>query len=101
VPAGPIDVSLRPRQAGAPQSSANIPASIASSAKRTSSGATSTSPTAIPWLFNTPGADGLKTGHIEASGYGLVGSAIRGGQRIILVAAALPARKTAPTKAPA
>jgi D-alanyl-D-alanine carboxypeptidase (penicillin-binding protein 5/6) len=34
-------------------------------------------PNRNPLLFNTPGADGLKTGHIEASGYGLVGSAIR------------------------
>jgi D-alanyl-D-alanine carboxypeptidase (penicillin-binding protein 5/6) len=43
-------------------------------------------PNRNPLLFNTPGADGLKTGHIDASGYGLVGSAIRGGERIILVA---------------
>ncbi|HWD25788.1 MAG TPA: D-alanyl-D-alanine carboxypeptidase family protein [Rhizomicrobium sp.] len=38
-----------------------------------------------PLLGAVPGADGLKTGHLEAAGYGLVGSAIRGGQRIILV----------------
>ena len=31
------------------------------------------------------GADGLKTGHLAASGFGLVGSAARGGHRIILV----------------
>ncbi|MEI9993741.1 MAG: D-alanyl-D-alanine carboxypeptidase family protein [Rhizomicrobium sp.] len=43
-------------------------------------------PNRNPLLFNTPGADGLKTGHIEASGYGLVGSALRGGQRLIVVA---------------
>jgi serine-type D-Ala-D-Ala carboxypeptidase (penicillin-binding protein 5/6) len=43
-------------------------------------------PNRNPLLFNTPGADGLKTGHIEASGYGLVGSAVRGGQRLIVVA---------------
>jgi D-alanyl-D-alanine carboxypeptidase (penicillin-binding protein 5/6) len=30
-------------------------------------------------------ADGLKTGHTEAGGYGLVGSADRGGRRVILV----------------
>lgn len=31
------------------------------------------------------GADGLKTGHTDDSGYGLVGSAIQGGQRRIIV----------------
>ena len=50
-------------------------------------------PNRNPLLFNTPGADGLKTGHIEASGYGLVGSAIRNGQRIILVASGLASEK--------
>jgi D-alanyl-D-alanine carboxypeptidase (penicillin-binding protein 5/6) len=50
-------------------------------------------PNRNPLLFNTPGADGLKTGHIEASGYGLVGSAIRGGQRIIVVASGLASEK--------
>ncbi len=38
-----------------------------------------------PLLDAVPGADGLKTGHLEASGYSLVGSAVRGGQRLILV----------------
>lgn len=32
-----------------------------------------------------PGADGLKTGHTDAAGYGIVVSAKRGAQRIILV----------------
>lgn len=31
------------------------------------------------------GADGLKTGHLAASGFGLVGSAVHGGHRLILV----------------
>ncbi len=31
------------------------------------------------------GADGLKTGHLQASGYGLVGSAVVGGHRLVLV----------------
>ncbi len=31
------------------------------------------------------GADGLKTGHLASSGFGLVGSAVRGGHRLILV----------------
>jgi len=37
-----------------------------------------------PLLREAPGADGLKTGHIQESGYGLVGSTLRDGQRIIL-----------------
>ena len=35
------------------------------------------------------GADGLKTGHTEAAGYGLVGSAVKGDRRLILVIAGL------------
>ena len=50
-------------------------------------------PNRNPVLFNTPGADGLKTGHIEASGYGLVASAERGGQRVILVINGLHSEK--------
>ena len=38
-----------------------------------------------PLLYNTPGADGLKTGHTEAAGYGLTASAERDGRRLILV----------------
>lgn len=38
-----------------------------------------------PLLGRFVGADGLKTGHTEASGYGLVASAERGGQRRIMV----------------
>ena len=36
------------------------------------------------------GADGLKTGHTEEAGYGLVGSAVKGDRRLILVIAGLP-----------
>ena len=50
-------------------------------------------PNRNPVLFNTPGADGLKTGHIEASGYGLVASAQRDGRRIILVVNGLHSEK--------
>ncbi len=32
-----------------------------------------------------PGTDGLKTGHLESSGYGVTASAVRNGQRLILV----------------
>ena len=38
-----------------------------------------------PLVYGTQGADGLKTGHTEESGYGLVGSADRDGQRVIMV----------------
>ncbi len=37
-----------------------------------------------PLLTMDFGADGLKTGNIDASGYGLVGSAVQNGQRLIL-----------------
>jgi D-alanyl-D-alanine carboxypeptidase (penicillin-binding protein 5/6) len=50
-------------------------------------------PNRNPLLFNTPGADGLKTGHIDISGYGLVGSALRNGQRIIVVANGMASEK--------
>jgi D-alanyl-D-alanine carboxypeptidase (penicillin-binding protein 5/6) len=45
-------------------------------------------------LDTTPGADGLKTGHTEEAGYGLVGSAIRDGRRLILVVNGLPDMRT-------
>jgi serine-type D-Ala-D-Ala carboxypeptidase (penicillin-binding protein 5/6) len=35
------------------------------------------------------GADGLKTGHTQEAGYGLVGSAIQGGRRIVFVVTGL------------
>ena len=38
-----------------------------------------------PLLGSFPGADGLKTGHTDESGYGLVGSAVRDGKRRIFV----------------
>ncbi len=38
-----------------------------------------------PLLYTNSGADGLKTGHTEESGYGLTGSAKRGDRRLILV----------------
>jgi serine-type D-Ala-D-Ala carboxypeptidase (penicillin-binding protein 5/6) len=39
------------------------------------------------------GADGLKTGHLAVSGYGLVGSAARAGHRLILVLNGLKSEK--------
>ncbi|MEM7651870.1 MAG: D-alanyl-D-alanine carboxypeptidase family protein [Pseudomonadota bacterium] len=38
-----------------------------------------------PLLYRDIGADGMKTGHTEASGYGLVSSVERNGRRLILV----------------
>ncbi|WP_298728164.1 D-alanyl-D-alanine carboxypeptidase family protein [uncultured Ferrovibrio sp.] len=38
-----------------------------------------------PLLYKSIGADGLKTGHTEAAGYGLTASAKRGDRRLILV----------------
>lgn len=46
-----------------------------------------------PLLYKNIGADGLKTGHTEASGYGLAGSAIRGGRRVIMVVNGLNSEK--------
>ena len=42
-------------------------------------------PNRNPLLYLNMGADGLKTGHTEVSGFGLVGSAVREGRRLILV----------------
>lgn len=38
-----------------------------------------------PLLFTNSGADGLKTGHLNESGFGLVASALQDGRRLILV----------------
>ncbi|HYD17980.1 MAG TPA: D-alanyl-D-alanine carboxypeptidase family protein [Patescibacteria group bacterium] len=46
-----------------------------------------------PLLGRVPGADGLKTGHTEAAGYGLVGSAQRDGRRVILVLNGMSSKK--------
>jgi D-alanyl-D-alanine carboxypeptidase (penicillin-binding protein 5/6) len=43
-----------------------------------------------PLLYKDIGADGVKTGHTDEAGYGLVGSAVRNGRRIIIVVAGLP-----------
>jgi D-alanyl-D-alanine carboxypeptidase (penicillin-binding protein 5/6) len=38
-----------------------------------------------PLLYKSLGADGLKTGHTEEAGYGLTGSAVQDGRRLVLV----------------
>jgi D-alanyl-D-alanine carboxypeptidase (penicillin-binding protein 5/6) len=44
-------------------------------------------------VYGTDGADGLKTGHTEESGYGLVGSAQRRDQRVIMVLNGMTSKK--------
>jgi serine-type D-Ala-D-Ala carboxypeptidase (penicillin-binding protein 5/6) len=57
--------------------------------KRMGSGAVITQGNRNPLLGRVAGADGIKTGHTEEAGYGLVGSAERGGQRLVTVIAGL------------
>jgi len=38
-----------------------------------------------PLLYRNMGVDGIKTGHTEAAGYGLIASALRDGRRVITV----------------
>ncbi|MCA3560916.1 MAG: D-alanyl-D-alanine carboxypeptidase [Aestuariivirga sp.] len=42
-----------------------------------------------PLLKDYPGADGMKTGYTREAGYGLIGSALRDGRRLIMVIAGL------------
>lgn len=49
-----------------------------------------TQPNRNPLLKELAGADGIKTGHLSVSGFGLVGSAVRDGQRRIIVLQGLP-----------
>ncbi len=46
-----------------------------------------------PLLYRDTGADGLKTGYTQASGYGLAASAIRNGRRIVMVLTGLPSAR--------
>jgi serine-type D-Ala-D-Ala carboxypeptidase (penicillin-binding protein 5/6) len=46
-----------------------------------------------PLLGSYPGADGVKTGHTDESGYGLIGSAVRDGRRLIVVVNGLRSTK--------
>lgn len=50
-------------------------------------------PNRNPLLYSFKGADGLKTGHTEESGYGLVGSAKINGERRIIVVNGLGSEK--------
>jgi D-alanyl-D-alanine carboxypeptidase (penicillin-binding protein 5/6) len=46
-----------------------------------------------PLLYKNTGADGIKTGHTEAAGYGLTASAVREGRRIVMVLNGMPSMK--------
>ena len=46
-----------------------------------------------PLLYDNDGADGLKTGHTEESGYSVTGSVKRGERRIVIVLGGLPTMK--------
>jgi D-alanyl-D-alanine carboxypeptidase (penicillin-binding protein 5/6) len=46
-----------------------------------------------PLLYKDMGADGLKTGHTDESGYSLTGSIVRGDRRVILVISGLASMK--------
>ena len=51
-----------------------------------------------PVIYRNIGADGLKTGHTEAGGYGLTASAERNNRRLILVINGLPSKKLRSTE---
>lgn len=55
-------------------------------------------PNRNPLLDLVDGADGLKTGHTEESGYGLVGSAIMDGERRIIVVNGLDSERARATE---
>ena len=46
-----------------------------------------------PLIYKNMGADGLKTGHTQVSGYGLTGSATRGDRRLVMVVNGLQSKK--------
>jgi serine-type D-Ala-D-Ala carboxypeptidase (penicillin-binding protein 5/6) len=51
-----------------------------------------------PLLYKVAGADGLKTGHTDESGYSLIGSVVRGERRIIVVVSGLASMKDRATE---
>lgn len=46
-----------------------------------------------PLLYRNVGADGLKTGHTELAGYGLIGTAVKDGRRVLMVVNGLASEK--------
>jgi D-alanyl-D-alanine carboxypeptidase (penicillin-binding protein 5/6) len=51
-----------------------------------------------PLLYRNIGADGLKTGHTDESGFSLTGSVVRGDRRVILVVSGLSSMKARATE---
>ena len=51
-----------------------------------------------PTIYQNIGADGLKTGHTEAGGYGLTASAVRKNRRLVLVINGLQSKKSRSTE---
>lgn len=51
-----------------------------------------------PLIYKDMGADGLKTGHTQESGYGLAASAVRKDRRLVLVVNGLPSKKLRSTE---
>jgi D-alanyl-D-alanine carboxypeptidase (penicillin-binding protein 5/6) len=47
-----------------------------------------------PLLYKNIGCDGIKTGHTESGGYGIVASVVQGDRRLILVANGLPSEQS-------
>lgn len=47
-----------------------------------------------PLLYKDIGADGMKTGHAEEAGYGLIGTGVRDGRRVIMVLNGMPSMKS-------
>jgi serine-type D-Ala-D-Ala carboxypeptidase (penicillin-binding protein 5/6) len=43
-----------------------------------------------PLLYRNMGVDGLKTGHTDAAGYGLIATGVRDGRRLVMVVNGLP-----------
>ncbi|MAF68038.1 MAG: D-alanyl-D-alanine carboxypeptidase [Micavibrio sp.] len=52
-----------------------------------------------PLLYKNIGADGIKTGHTEAGGYGLMASAVNDGRRVIMVINGVPSNEERSTEA--
>ncbi len=46
-----------------------------------------------PLLYKNIGADGLKTGHTEDGGYGLIGTGVKDGRRVIMVLNGMASKK--------
>jgi D-alanyl-D-alanine carboxypeptidase (penicillin-binding protein 5/6) len=59
----------------------------------TMSGDPISQPNRNPILGRVKGADGLKTGHTEAAGYGFTGSAVQDGRRLVMVVAGLTSER--------